>query len=251
MPSYFRVLMTTNASHVAPASGAERRFAVFDVTDGRLQDAAYFGAMRAELEAGGYEALMRDLLARDISAIDLRKPPRTTGLADQIRLSLKSDHAWWAGILETGTIPYVRPPVDSDAASFDWPHDREMVISRADLFASFSQFCPGYRGPPNPAALGKFITTVCPAVRSTKATVAGHRFNAYALPSRDTAKAAFLRIHPGLVLEDQEGEAAPQSSGQVVAVDFRRRHDRGLGSGTAGCHRSPDRVQAQSKLAYG
>lgn len=222
VPSYFRILMTTNSQHVAPASGAERRFAIYDVTDARLQDAAYFGAMRAELEAGGYPALLRDLLARDISAVDLRKPPRTAGLADQIRLSLKPDQAWWAGILETGAVPFVRAPVDSDHGDFDWPNDQAFTISRADLFASFSQFCPGYRGPPSPAALGKFLSVACPGIRSIKATIDRERVNAYVLPPRAVAKAAFLTVHPGLVLDDHGIDAESPRSAEVVAVDFQR-----------------------------
>jgi hypothetical protein len=57
IPSLSRVLMITNNEWAVPASSDERRYAVFDVGTDKMQDAAYFAAIDAEMKNGGYEAL--------------------------------------------------------------------------------------------------------------------------------------------------------------------------------------------------
>jgi hypothetical protein len=49
-----RVVIIGNEDWLIPASHDERRFAFFDVGDGRKQDRAFFQSMREGMEAGGY-----------------------------------------------------------------------------------------------------------------------------------------------------------------------------------------------------
>ena len=208
--SFFRVVMTSNSDHVLPASAGERRFVAMDVLPTRKQDGAYFGEMLEELEAGGYAQLAHDLMHRDLSGRDFYRPPMTDALADQIRLSLKPEEAWWAGVLATGAISFSNPPEGVDG-ELEWPMNGPLTVERAHLLASFRQNSPTYRGPPSPEALGRFLRKTCPAVGFVKATLGyGRRANCYTFPPRAEALASFTAARPGLHLEpecEREGTA--------------------------------------------
>ena len=90
-----RVVILSNEDWVVPASHDERRFAFFDVGDGRKQDQVFFGQMIEGMEQGGYAALMRYLMDHDFSGVDVNTAPVTPGLLDQ---KLQSDDPlkqWW------------------------------------------------------------------------------------------------------------------------------------------------------------
>ena len=97
-----RVVILGNEDWLVPASQEERRFAVFNVGDGRKQDRAFFKEMREGMEAddgAGYGLLLHTLQHVDISGIDVNAAPRTKGLADQKRESLSPTHQWWLDCL--------------------------------------------------------------------------------------------------------------------------------------------------------
>ena len=101
-----RLLVTSNSEWVVPAGPEERRFAVFDVSDARMQDKVYFKALIDQLEHGGYEALLYEFLHRPVPpSVDLRTIPETLALFEQKLSSLTPEQAWWLDILERGTLP--------------------------------------------------------------------------------------------------------------------------------------------------
>ncbi|MFG1238021.1 primase-helicase family protein [Xanthobacter autotrophicus DSM 597] len=95
LDNFVRLLMTSNEDWVVPAGKDERRFCVLDVNPRCAQDTTYFREMDEELAAGGREALLHDLLAFDLSQVDLRKIPRTGALLEQKLRSLDSVDSWW------------------------------------------------------------------------------------------------------------------------------------------------------------
>lgn len=99
-----RVCIIGNEEWLVPASQDERRFAVFDVGDGRKQDRSYFQRMREGMESGGYRLLLRFLLNFDISGIDINDAPRTSALLDQKVSSLDPFHQWWLDCLHEGKL---------------------------------------------------------------------------------------------------------------------------------------------------
>ena len=72
MPNFVHLIMASNEKWVVPASIDSRRFFVLDVPDTRANDHAYFGAIQAELEGGGYEAMLYDLLQVNLSSFNVR-----------------------------------------------------------------------------------------------------------------------------------------------------------------------------------
>jgi hypothetical protein len=99
-----RLLVTTNSEWAVPAGMQDRRFAVFDVSQGRQQDVAYFKALIDEMENGGYEALLHHLQNLDIYGVNLRQPPRTDALVEQVLASMPVEQSWWLEVLQQGKI---------------------------------------------------------------------------------------------------------------------------------------------------
>lgn len=99
-----RVVIIGNEDWLVPASPDERRYAVFDVGEGRKQDRAFFKAMREGMERGGYSVLLRYLLDVDLSKADVNHAPITQGLQDQKLHSMGPIFQWWAQCIEDETI---------------------------------------------------------------------------------------------------------------------------------------------------
>lgn len=81
-------------------------FAVLDVGEAAKQKHSYFSEMYAQLDAGGYEALLADLLALDLdgpTAPNLRSIPKTKALLEQKIPSLDPIASWWLGRLADGS----------------------------------------------------------------------------------------------------------------------------------------------------
>jgi hypothetical protein len=103
--NYMRLFVTSNAEWVVPAAFGERRFACFDVGEGRLKDRSYFGAIVDEMNRGGREALLHHLLTFDLSQVDLGKIPETDALLEQIFDSATPEQQWWLDTLRIGQLP--------------------------------------------------------------------------------------------------------------------------------------------------
>lgn len=103
LKNFVRLIMTSNEDWVVPAGKDERRFAVLDVHPRCAQNHEYFAEMRAEIEDGGREALLHDLLTFDLSKVNLRKIPMTKALLEQKFRSLDTVEAWWLERLIDGS----------------------------------------------------------------------------------------------------------------------------------------------------
>jgi hypothetical protein len=99
-----RVVVIGNEEWLVPASEDERRWAVFEVGDGRRQDRKYFEEMRVGLDdQGGAAYLLRYLMDYKITQ-DINLAPNTAGLVSQKISSLEPVQQWWYDTLSAGTI---------------------------------------------------------------------------------------------------------------------------------------------------
>ena len=107
VPNKLKIIMASNNAWVVPAGLDERRFCVLAVSNIRQQDTAYFKQLRNEIDSGGREAMLHDLLARDISKFEIRNVPQTDALMDQKLLTLSgSIEGWWLEKLKEGEWPF-------------------------------------------------------------------------------------------------------------------------------------------------
>lgn len=127
--NYTRYIIASNSEWTTPAGMADRRFFVLDVGEEKIQDAEFFEALHKQMVNGGRAALLYDLLAHDLSDINLRDIPQTQGLIEQKIHSFDPVTAWWFEKLQSGQLPKVNE--DSEA----WPEWVPKEIIYADFVA--------------------------------------------------------------------------------------------------------------------
>lgn len=119
------LIMTANADWVVPASHDERRYCVLDVSDAHARSKSYFDPIYAELDAGGYEAMLHDLLALELGIWHPRHIVNTEALRLQKARSMSPLHEWFEAMLQDGVLPYVnRDMPDTCAAGVLIEHAR-------------------------------------------------------------------------------------------------------------------------------
>lgn len=110
-PNRLHIIMASNRDWVVPAGADERRFAVFDVSEQRKGDAAYFKALVSEMESGGLAAMLFDMLAVELGDWHPRHDvPQTHALRDQKEHSLPPEEQWVLGLLDAAELPGRSPP---------------------------------------------------------------------------------------------------------------------------------------------
>lgn len=98
------LIMATNKEWAVEAELDDRRFFVIDVDRDRASDTDYFAAITAQMEAGGYEALLHFLLNYDLSEFNPYKCPKTAELRRQQERSMNWIERGWLHCLEEGKL---------------------------------------------------------------------------------------------------------------------------------------------------
>jgi hypothetical protein len=104
MPNHVKVVCASNQDHVVHLADSDRRFAVFNVSEQRAQDHAYFNHITQQLEAGGYARMLHDLLAIDLEGFHPRQLPRDLDNAPEKVNSAPPEIEWLAGYLDSGVL---------------------------------------------------------------------------------------------------------------------------------------------------
>ncbi len=153
MPNFLHLMMASNEEWVIPASLEARRFFVLEVSDAHKDDHAYFAEIWKEMEAGGYAAMLYDLLHHDLTGFNVRRVPFTEGLQQQKKLSLGTTEAWWADMLHRGYV--FRSKLGLEAEFGTWAEE----VSTELLVASYSEFAERRRErhPLSRETLGRFM----------------------------------------------------------------------------------------------
>jgi hypothetical protein len=160
-PNFIHLMMASNDWHVVPASGDERRYFVLDVGKGRQQDAAYFAAIAKQLDEGGREALLHELLTYDLKDFRIHAVPQTEALRDQKAFSLTVEEDWWYHKLQEGVL------FDGDK---DWPK----LVRKAALVDDYIEHTRrwagnGLRSKGSETALGMYLKRIVPNLDTIQA----------------------------------------------------------------------------------
>lgn len=108
------ILMAAEDGWNIPAGPYERRYGVFDVSAWRRGDRDYFRALNAQIENGGLEAMLHDLLETDLGDWHPREDvPQTAALARQKELSMGLVDEFVADLLDNGVLPAEPPRKDA------------------------------------------------------------------------------------------------------------------------------------------
>jgi hypothetical protein len=177
-----RIVIIGNEDWLVPASHDERRFAVFDVGDGRKQDRHFFEDMRVRLESGGYRHLLGYLRDYDIAGIDVNEAPRTEALAEQKHHSLDLVHQWWLECLEEGRVS------NSDLGE-GWQREVNCETFRT-AFARYAKDRRAGKWLPDSRSIGRIMKKCLPTIFHKK-TRNGY---VYAMPVLEEARAAWCKF---------------------------------------------------------
>jgi len=125
--NYIHLIISSNSDWVVPVGGHERRFFVLTVSNEKRQDSKYFGKLNSQMENGGYEALLHELMHRDISNFNVRDFPRTEALSQQRNYSSSPEENWMFEKLQAGETLPGRGWLDT--------------IAQADLYNDYLKYC--------------------------------------------------------------------------------------------------------------
>ena len=95
------------------------------------------------MEAGGYAAMLHDLLAYDLTGFNVRAVPVTEGLQRQRKLSLPTTEGWWLDCLERGYVFRSRLGLEAEFAKW---HNKVTTELLLDSYLEFAKSC-GERRP--------------------------------------------------------------------------------------------------------
>jgi len=148
MRSHVNLMMAANNRNAVPASFDERRFFVLECQAKDYADTNYFDEIHEELENGGTEAMMYELLHHKID-IDLSKAPKTEALAGQVEQNMSDTHEFWHNVMERGFLlsdSKNGSPYESSAGDGYWPKE----VFKYELQFEYEKiFCKGKSYPDN------------------------------------------------------------------------------------------------------
>lgn len=208
--NFLRVIMSSNEGWVVPAGMDERRFVVLDVNPRCAQDRGYFAEMDEELNKGGRERLLHDLLTFDLSQVDLWHLPQTRALLDQKVRSFDTIDDFWYNRLDDGS---------------DWPRQ----ITCAELYGEYIKAAAqiGVGRKRGQAEFGKRLAKLVPGLRRFRPAIevapgVTKQVWCYEIPPLDECRAAFDELLGQPVdwpaLPPGEGERAQQVPDDGVPI---------------------------------
>ncbi|HJW72587.1 MAG TPA: bifunctional DNA primase/polymerase [Geothrix sp.] len=181
-----RIVILGNEDWLVPASQDERRFAVFNVGDGRRQDRQFFQSMREGMEAGGYSHLLSYFLTMNLAGFDANDAPNTQGLVEQKHASLKGPERWLADVLTDGEIP-------GRMGGYRW-EATGLQIPKAQAYESYSERARrqyGEHHPQDERTFWKLLRTILPGVSFQRPSIEGMQVRTVTFPPLDVARRGF------------------------------------------------------------
>lgn len=178
-----RLVVIGNEDWLVPASGDERRYAVFDVGEGKKQNREFFSKMKDLIDyKGGNELLLDYFKTFDLSKIDVNGAPTTKGLLDQKLSSLGLIEEFWYQCLIEERL------VEADFVE-GWPKE----LGKKTLRDAFFRFCKKKNTKsriPSDIAIGRKLVQLCPPLskRTLKVKDGDEYINGYDLPPIETVR---------------------------------------------------------------
>ena len=102
--NHINLIIASNNENIVPAGVDERRFFVMDISEAQKQNKAYFRAIAQQMNNGGREAMLYELLNWRYDLDALRTIPTTKALFDQKYNSMNSVQKFWYEKLQEGLL---------------------------------------------------------------------------------------------------------------------------------------------------
>lgn len=184
--SVHRFIAATNADHFKNTERDDRRDFTLRVSDIRKGDLDYWKELNDEIENGGVEAMVHDLLAINLSDFNVRNKPNTKELVEQKIHSLDPIQRWWHDGLYNGAFG------DSDK----WPE----FISTLDAIAGIIEVNGGrIHKKPSALIISQALHKLCPSAKNHQMQSHLSRHRGYLLPPLQQARTEFEKYIGGVV----------------------------------------------------
>jgi hypothetical protein len=145
-PNYIHMLMLAEPGWVAPAGKFERRYAVFDVSEGRMGDFEYFKALHGQIEGGGAAAMLHELRGMELGDWHPRQICRTDALRRQQEMSLLPLDQWMLGLLVDGELPDTQPTALLEDLQRKVPRARDLGKMKLSTYLTEQWGCTKHGG---------------------------------------------------------------------------------------------------------
>lgn len=190
--SVHRFIAATNAEHFKNTERDDRRDFTLRVSDVRKGDLDYWKELNEEIEYGGVEAMVHDLLAIDLSDFNVRNKPNTKELVEQKIHSLDPIQRWWHDGLYSGAIA-----TGDTSRSETWPE----FISTQEAIEGIIEVNGGRMHKKSSAIIiAQALQKLCPGAKQHQQQVHfSGRHRGYLLPSLQQARDEFEKYIGGAV----------------------------------------------------
>lgn len=143
--SFLHIMMSTNNEWKVAAGPESRRWFVLDVKTDVANDREYFGAIKRQMENGGYEAMLHELSNRVILS-NLRYAPVTDELKAQrtlmqVQSLYDSFPAWVAYLTDTSNLGVNDVAADMQKSGDDWPQQ----VDKGALWEAYADWARKYK----------------------------------------------------------------------------------------------------------
>jgi Family of unknown function (DUF5906)/RepB DNA-primase from phage plasmid len=206
-PNRLHVMLASNSDWIVPAGAFERRYVVQEVADSHRQDPSWFDPIYEQLRSGGYEAMLFDLLERDLGNWHPRQIVRTAALAEQQEQSLSPLDAWWLELLQIGVLTGASETAPDRAVSNRYKEEveestdsggtRTRTVYRDGLYDQARRISPKLKGETE-AAFGRYLNNQ----GCERKWVRGHR--GWQFPPLSVCRERWLERFPATVWLDPE-----------------------------------------------
>jgi hypothetical protein len=196
IPNRLKIIIASNEHWVIPAGMQERRFLMLNVASAKQQQTKYFNAIVKQLNDGGYEALLHDLLTRDISKFKHRFCPKTEALAEQQLYSMTTVESYWLEILDAGALPSASHGLKGQGPSEDWGLVATKILHKDFVTQARDR---GLSHLPDLAQFGRQLKQLLPRgyPEKVRPKCAGGRFTAWRFPPLEACRKCFAARQGG------------------------------------------------------
>jgi hypothetical protein len=220
-----RLLIVSNEEFPVLAALDERRYFFLECGNDNIKDNPFFAALDEEMDDGGYEALMYDLLdyVPEQGWHSLYSPPKSMHLAAQQRSSLPAMASFYYELMQFGSFEYEDGVIElSEQAPIDVP-----LVDLRDAFAEYLKLAdPHSKQPVTYPKISAAAQKWCNAMPFMRHVPGGKNQRGYVrFPSLKTCRGWFTQTH-GLEFEEEpeitDTEAAPLEAENDNSAPFER-----------------------------
>jgi hypothetical protein len=243
--NHCRFVILGNPKWLIAAPEDDRRDTVYQFADGNKGKTKTFAAMWAEMEGGGFRALLRDLKAINLKTVtikgaplDLREPYATAALIEQKERSMETEQAWLKDLLRQGEIRHPYEMLETEPGLRGGP-----LVPLDALMVNYQAYARdiGDRGrKSDESMIGKLLVEIFGDALGPRIRITANKFtwnndgSSYASPARprcrrfpslEEARRRFLRFFKSEGYADWFDDETVDGSGVKAVAEWNVRHE--------------------------